>query len=125
MAKSNQCQAVNRRGVRCGFAALTGESLCFNHSPTTAAIRQLSTVRGGKRNRVPNAAAPVDASTVEALQAIIGQAIADAQVHENSLKRGSLLARLVMVAKALIEVGDVQEQLESIKDLLMRRGDRR
>ena len=121
MAKSNQCQALGRNGKRCGFASLIGESLCYNHSPTTAAIRQLSTVRGGRRQRVPNATAPVDVSTVEALQTIVGQAIADALVHENSIKRGSLIARLTMVAKALIEVGEIQPQLDQIKDLLARR----
>jgi hypothetical protein len=107
------------------MAPLKGTAHCFKHSARTAAARKRSASKGGKRSRVPNAATPYEVASIESLQTIVGRAVADTLKHPNSLQRSGILARLTMTAKSLFEVGEVQEQLEQLKDMLARRGGER
>lgn len=100
------------------MAALRGRTRCYNHSSQTASKRAVSRRKGGARRRVPNATAPVPVATITELQVHLGQALADALVHENSLKRSMVVTRLVMAAAKLIEDGEIEERFEMIEERL-------
>jgi hypothetical protein len=48
----------------------------------------------------------------------LGQALADALMHDNSLKRSMVVARLVIAAAKLIEQGEIERRLAMIEDRL-------
>ncbi|HEU4993228.1 MAG TPA: hypothetical protein VFT29_00330, partial [Gemmatimonadaceae bacterium] len=98
------------------MAALRGSRLCYNHSPGTARKRIASRRNGGRRTRVPNARTPLSVATIAELQQHIGQALADARMHGNSLQRSMVVARLVLAAVKLIEVGEVEQRFVQIED---------
>jgi hypothetical protein len=54
------------------------------------------------------------------LQHHIGQVLADVLLRDNTEKRASVVARLVEVARNLIDAGEVEARLEMIEDILRR-----
>lgn len=91
---------------------------CYIHSPQTRADRRWSQQRGGRRNRVGKAAAPVAVDTIPALQTVLGQVLSDTLVQENSAKRSQAVARLLDVAHTLIETREVQSMLDTMAERL-------
>ena len=52
------------------------------------------------------------------LQAHVGQALADTRMHENSLRRSMVIARLLLVAAKLIENAELAARLDLIEQRL-------
>ena len=97
------------------MAPLKGERRCWAHSPRTARRRGLASSRGGRATRVGKAARPVPVASIPDLQRYVGQAIADVLLRENTERRANSIARLVEVARRLIEHGDLNDRLDLIE----------
>lgn len=100
------------------MAPLRGQTTCYIHSPRTASNRSASRRKAGQRRRVPNASAPALVGGIVDLQVHLGQALADAEMHENSLKRSMVVARLILAAAKLIEDGDITRRIDMIEQRL-------
>lgn len=99
---------------------LRGKGECYIHSPGSARQRSASRSKAGQRVRVPNAKAPVDVMLVADLQRHLGQALADALQHENSLKRAAVVARLLMAGLQMIAAGETEMRLQLVEERLQR-----
>jgi hypothetical protein len=95
--------------------ALRGGERCYNHSPRSAHLRRASRAKGGQRRRIPNASLPAPVATIAELQAHLGRAIADALMHNNTLNRSGVVARLVLAAVKLLEVGELERRLADVE----------
>ena len=121
---NSRCSARTRSGAPCGMAALKGQSHCFTHSPKTASKRRVARRRGGQATRTPKARAAADVASIQALQRHVGQVLADVLLRDNTERRAGAIARLVEVARGLIEVGDMERRLEMIEQRLDARTER-
>lgn len=103
---------------------LRGDTLCFRHSPRTVHQRRAASARGGRHNRTPKASSAVAVASIADLQRHVGQALADVLLRDNTERRANAVARLVEVARRLIEVGEVEDRMNLIEQRLawMERG---
>lgn len=113
-----RCKARRRDGSKCGMAALTGQALCYTHSPTATLQRAASRRSGGKRTRVANAPAVTTSASVTDVCLLLTQALADARMHENSLQRATVIARLSLALMRAIEAGEIEDRLNLIEQRL-------
>lgn len=67
---------------------------------------------------MPNASAPALVGGISDLQRHLGQTLADTGMHENSLKRSMVVARLILAAAKLIEDGDISRRMDMIEQRL-------
>lgn len=67
---------------------------------------------------MPNASAPALVGGIVDLRVYLGQALADTEMHENSLKRSMVVARLILAAAKLIEGGDITRRIDMIEQRL-------
>jgi hypothetical protein len=94
--------------------AMKGQRHCFTHSPNAATARRSARQKGG-RTRGIGYGVPADVSSIGALQRHLAQALGDSLIRPNSERRCVTIARLVEVARKLIEVGEVQQRLELVE----------
>jgi hypothetical protein len=100
------------------MAALKGKRRCFAHSPTTMHQRRAASSRGGRNNRTPKAQTSAPVSSTADLQRHVGQVLADVLLRENTERRALSVARLIEVARKLIEQEEVERRLEMVEQRL-------
>jgi hypothetical protein len=120
MAKQ-KCKAKRRDGTPCPNAA-SESGYCFTHDPARGAERAAARKRGGQRRRVPKVA---DTSTVQTpirdmsgVLAILDVATLDTLAQENSAQRSRALVGVAMAYLKALEVGEMEERLETIEQAL-------
>lgn len=117
MTQSNaQCTAQTASGA-CRMAPLRGSSRCFAHAPQTAQARRAAAAKGGRKGRI-GYGAPVDVSTLTALQAHVAQLLGDVLRRPNTERRAATGARLVETGRRLLDDLDLRQRLELLEQRL-------
>lgn len=98
------------------MAALKGQRQCFTHSPSTRGARTVARRRGG-RNTV-RAAVKVGLRSIEDLQAVLEQEAGEVLKLSRSLRRASVVTRMLGEGRKLIEVSSIERRLDMIEQRL-------
>lgn len=96
------------------MARLRGTKHCFAHSPKTASKRKAASAKGGRRGRV-GYGVPADVSNVNALQGHLAQVVGDQLVRPNGERRNATLARLIDVARRLIDQSELEARIAAVE----------
>ncbi len=117
-----QCKALNEHGQPCGTPPIIGEAFCFWHHPDYE--RQAADARragGANRAREQTLKAVFDLTgvkTVEELQRVVEIALIGLMGLENSVGRNRALLSVASTGRALIETGELAEQVAQLKAVL-------
>lgn len=109
-----RCAAQTANGP-CQMRPLKGSRFCWAHAPHVRAQRRAASAKGGRAGRTAKATTPASVTAVADLQQHIGQALADVLLLPNRERRALAVARLVEVARKLIEVGELETRLELVE----------
>ncbi len=120
MATPNRgCSGINEGGTPCGATAMRGSPFCFFHSPDTteeaAEARRLGGLRRRREATVAGAYEFEGLSQVSDLRRVLEIAAVDALSLENSVARSRVLIAVVQAGARLLEVGELDERLDSLE----------
>ena len=116
------CAGVSEGGGRCRQAPIRGQDYCFWHHPDLQQEAQEARRLGGLRRRrektVQGAYEMDGLATVQEMRRIIEIAILDTLSLENSVARNRVLIAGVQAASKLLEVGELEERMSAVENLL-------
>ena len=122
MLMARTCKAQNESGEPCGQAPLQGSDYCFWHSPEhgqeAAEARRLGGLRRRRESITAGAYDFEGLGSIEEVRRLVEVAALDALGLENSVARVRVLAYLAVVAAKLLELGEVEERLEALEQML-------
>jgi hypothetical protein len=122
-ANRRRCTARTAQGKPCRMPPMRGQARCFNHAKAVAAKRRAARAKGGSATKTAYATQPADVTTLTALQQHVGQLLADVMLRENTEKRALAAARLIEVARRLIESADLEARVAALEAVLRARGE--
>jgi hypothetical protein len=113
------CRFSKENGALCRAAPLTGEDLCFWHSPTTAQeaaeARRLGGLRRRREGTVAGAYDLEGLESVPQIRRVLEIATIDTLGLENSVSRNRALIAGAGAAAKLLETGELQARLEALE----------
>ncbi len=116
------CNFVKDDGGSCGAALLHESDFCFVHAPEYAEEMAESRRLGGLRRRREKTVATAydlgDLDTLADVRRVMVIAVLDTLGLENSVARSRTLAYLAMAALKALEVGEMEERLRAVEELL-------
>ena len=120
-----RCQFIMPDGTMCRSSPLIGEDLCLFHSPShaeeAAEARRLGGLRRRKEKTLVGAYDFPGLRTVPDIQRLLEIATLDTLALENSVARSRTLAYLGQTALKCLEVGELEERLETLEAALRSR----
>jgi hypothetical protein len=120
-----RCKGTRTDGQPCGMAPLVDSDYCWTHDPANAdaaaEARRVGGLRRKKEGTVAGAFNFGGLDNVQDIRRLIEIAILDMLTLENSIQRGRVLAYLGQVALKALEVGEVQDRLQTLEELVLAR----
>ncbi len=117
-----QCAYRQQGGEPCRAAPLRDSQFCLMHSPEHAKEVQEARRLGGLRRKreatVIGAYEFEGLSTVDGIRRLLEVAVLDTLGMENSISRSRTLAYLAQVALRTLEVGDLEERIAALEEIL-------
>ena len=117
-----QCAYRQHGGEPCRAAPLRDSEFCLMHSPEHAKEVQEARRLGGLRRKreatVIGAYEFEGLSTVDGIRRLLEVAVLDTLGMENSISRSRTLAYLAQVALRTLEVGDLEERIAALEEIL-------
>ena len=122
-----QCNATTKGGKPCPQSALPDSDRCYMHAPERAAERAEARRKGGLNRRTSKGKAWPDGAdlklrSVEDVQVVLEQALADTILQENSGSRTQGLVRVAMAALKALEVGELEVRMAALEARLEQGG---
>ena len=125
VASSACCTAILEGGERCRATRMRGVPYCFWHNPETADEAREARRLGGMRRRREGAVAGAyefgGLGSAADLRRVLEIAAVDALALENSIARVRALTSIAQVGARLLEVGELEERVESLERALQQR----
>ena len=122
-----QCAYRQPGGEPCRAAPLRDSEFCLMHSPDHAKEVQEARRLGGlrrKREATVVGAYEFDGlSTVDGIRRLLEVAVLDTLGMENSIARSRTLAYLAQVALRTLEVGDLEQRIAALEEIVRRQRD--
>ncbi len=122
MVTRRTCNSRNEDGRPCGAPPLLDSDLCFWHSPEHADDAAEARRLGGIRRRREKAlAGTYDLQGLESVgdvRRLLEIAVLDTLELENSVARSRTLAYLAQVALKTLEVGELEDRLQALEQVL-------
>ena len=119
------CKATRGDGQPCGMAPLVESDFCWAHDPANAdAATEARRVGGLRRKREGTVAGAYNfggLSNVHDIRRLIEIAVVDTLMIENSIQRSRALAYLAQTALKSLEVGEMQDRLQQLEELVLGR----
>jgi hypothetical protein len=110
------CRTTTENGAPCRMRPLRGSDYCFNHSPEHSAERDRARQRGGAATRTPLASAPVWLRTVEAIQELLEEVVADTRMQGNTPDRSRTILAALRIALDAVEKGELEARLTELEE---------
>ena len=121
------CTGVNESGERCRQAPLSDGDLCFWHDPEhakdAAEARRLGGLRRRKEKVVEGSYAIEGLENIAQVRRLVEIAVLDALGLDNSIARSRALGYLAQVALKTLEVGELEERLQTLEAAVSDRTD--
>ena len=122
MVVSRTCNARRDDGQPCRAAPLRDGRLCLWHDPAhsdeVAEARRLGGMRRRRETAVAGAYDFDGLGTVDQIRRLVEVAVIDTLSLENSIARARTLAYLAQTATRLLEVGELEERLVRVEQIL-------
>lgn len=120
-----QCTATRADGQPCGMPPMAESDFCWAHDPANAeAAAEARRMGGFRRKREGTVAGAYEfggLSNVHDIRRLIEIAVLDTLSIENSIQRSRALAYLAQMGLKSLEVGEVQDRLQVIEELVLGR----
>jgi hypothetical protein len=117
-----QCAFKTTTGEPCRAAPLRDNDYCLMHSPEHAKdVQEARRLGGLRRKREVTLSGAYDfesLSTVEGIRRLVEVAVMDTLGMENSIARNRTLAYLAQVALRTLEVGELEQRLAFLEQLV-------
>jgi hypothetical protein len=119
---SRSCSGHKQSGEPCRVAPLRDEAFCFWHSPEHAEEAAAARKLGGQRRRRESTLAGAyeigALDTVRGIRRVLEIVTYDGLGMEISVARGRLLIAAMQALTKLLEVGELEERLETVEAAL-------
>jgi hypothetical protein len=119
------CTATRADGQPCGMAPMVDSQFCWAHDPANAdaaeEARRVGGLRRKKEGAVAGAYSFAGLDNVHDIRRLIEIAVVDTLSLENSIQRSRALAYLAQMALRSLEVGEVQDRLQQLEELVLGR----
>ena len=115
------CQAITKTGRECGNNTLKDEPYCFTHSPSRAAERASARKLGGMRrgsHAGDTSSLPAKVKTDEDVLSLLDYVLAEVAALDNGIPRARALIALAGGYLQALEVGEVEERLKALEELV-------
>src|SRR5690606_4822492 len=116
------CRGISKSGERCSARPLRDSDFCFWHDPEHAEEADQARKLGGQRRRrekiTEGAYDLQDLDSIPALRRLLHIAVLDALGLGTSVARTRVLIAGVQAAAKLLEVGELEERLQSVEAAL-------
>ena len=121
MSEKNKCSSNNLSGEPCrAFAGNSG--FCFMHDAARGKERALARRNGGLATKTPHFAdasrLPSKVAKIEDVVAILNYTLAETVGLDNSINRGRLLVSIAYGYIEALKVGEFEQRLEAIENVM-------
>ncbi len=120
-----RCAATRADGELCGMAPMVDSDFCWAHDPSNAEAAAEARRMGGLRHRREGTVAGAyhfdGLGTVQDIRRLIEIAVYDTLGMDHSIQRSRTLAYLAQTALKSLEVGEVQDRLQVLEELVLGR----
>ena len=127
MVTGRRCGALNEHGQPCRQHPLRDGDFCFWHSPDhaeeAAAARRLGGLRRRRESTVQGAYEFDGLDSVPSIRRLVEIAVLAALGLDNSIARSRALGYLAQVALKTLEVGELEERLQTLEAAVRGRTD--
>lgn len=127
MVTGRRCGALNEQRQPCRQHPLRDGDFCFWHSPDhaeeAAAARRLGGLRRRRESTVQGAYEFDGLDSVRSIRRLVEIAVLDALGLDNSIARSRALGYLAQVALKTLEVGELEERLQTLEAAVRGRTD--
>jgi hypothetical protein len=119
------CKATRADGQPCGMPPMAESEFCWAHDPANAEAaaeaRRMGGLRRKREGTVTGAYNFGGLSNVHDIRRLIEIAVVDTLSIENSIQRSRTLAYLAQTGLKSLEVGEVQDRLQQLEELVLGR----
>jgi hypothetical protein len=126
MAEQRACAATRKDGTPCRAPALPGDSLCWAHSPATAAKREQARRNGGRERMRRDAVIPsspdVAFQTPADVLALLGRVAGSAMRGELSPRVANCAVYAASVALRCIEGSELERRISELELMVRQLG---
>ncbi len=120
-----RCQGTRADGEPCGMAPMADSDFCWAHDPSNAEAAAEARRMGGLRHRREGTVAGAyhfdGLGTVQDIRRLVEIAVYDTLGMDHSIQRSRTLAYLAQTALKSLEVGEVQDRLQVLEELVLGR----
>jgi hypothetical protein len=120
---AERCQSAKVNGEPCPNPA-GADGYCFSHSPSRGAQRAEARRRGGRHSHTRHSDAPrppADVRSLDDVRALLGYALAECLMGDNSLLRVRALVAIAAAYVEIVKVGEFETRLLAIEQALKAR----
>lgn len=119
-----QCQAQTKSGDICNAAA-NENGFCFTHDASRGRERAEARRKGGLQRITPHVAdaslVPQQTRSIEGVMIILDYALQESLALNNSIQRGRLLVSIAHGYIEALKVGEIEQRLEAVENILKMR----
>ncbi len=117
-----RCTATNEAGAPCESRPRRGDTLCFWHDPEHAAeaaeARRLGGLRRRREHTLQGAYDFEGLESVSQIRRLLEVAVVDVLGLDNTIPRARTLGSLAQTAARLLEVGELEDRVDTIERAL-------
>lgn len=121
LMSKKQCSAKNKSGEPCKASA-NGNGFCFTHDATKGKERAIARRKGGLQRITPHAAdaslVPKETRSIEGVMIILDYTLQESLALPNGIQRGRLLVSIAHGYIEALKVGEIEQRLEAIENVL-------
>ncbi len=118
-----RCQFTKETGEHCGANAVADSTLCFSHNPQTQEAKHEAVVKGGLASRPQRPSlGEVSLSTMADVISLLGQTINEVRGGQIDQKTANCVGFLAGHLMKAIEVGDLEQKMKAIENLVSSKG---
>ena len=117
---AERCKAQKTNGQPCPNPA-RASGFCFAHDPAAGGQRAEARRRGGRHSHTRHSDAPMppaDVRSLDDVRALLGYALAECIMGDNSIPRGRLLVAIAAAYLEVIRTGEFESKLAAIEQAL-------